>query len=73
MKGLSLLLLVIVIIEFNLQWTGTEHQPNWIKAWNRYGNEVPSESKWEKVDGVYYWNIYDLQGNLITFLNFWTY
>lgn len=66
-------MIVIVAIEFNLQWIGTEHQPNWVKAWDERGNEVELVSDLEKKDGITYWNIYDTEGNLITFLNFWTY
>ena len=71
MKNLLFLLLIITAIEFNLQWNGIEHQPNWVKAWDN-NQEVQIEDNWTKIGNVYSWNVYDVQGNLITFLNFWT-
>jgi len=71
MKFLIFLLLIITAIEFNLQWNGLEHEPNWVKCWEGE-NEVQIQDNWQKIDNVYYWNVYDVQGNLITFLNFWT-
>lgn len=73
MKKLILFLLIIIAIEFNLQfnWVNYENEPNWVKAWDEHGREVELISEQERVDGVWYWNIYDSEGNLITFLNFW--
>lgn len=69
-KKILLILFLITAIEFNLQWTGYEHKPNWVKAWN--GNqEVEIQDSWEKVGNVYYWSVYR-NGELLTFLNFWT-
>jgi len=65
------ILIIFTAIEFNLQWLNNEHQPNWVEVKNDE-EVVEVNDSWEKVNEVYYWNIYDLEGNLITFLNFWT-
>lgn len=67
----NLLLIIIVAIEFNLSFIGTEHEPNWVRAYDQRGNEVELVSEQEKKDGITCWSIYDTKGNLITFLNFW--
>ena len=63
-------LFAITAVEFNLQWTGTENQPNWFKALDSNGSVVTTTDSWEKRDGVYFWNVY-LDGKLLTYLNFW--
>ena len=71
MKSLFLLFIIIVAIEWNLQWNGLEHIPNQVKAWDNNGQEIELVSEWQKSDGVYYWSAktYDRQYNW--FLNFW--
>ena len=65
------ILIIFTSIEFNLQWLNNEHQPNWVEVKN---NEevIEVEDSWEKIDNTYYWNVYDTNGNLISFINFWT-
>jgi len=65
------ILIIFTAIEFNLQWTGYEHEPNWVEVKNEE-KIVEVNDSWEKIEEVYYWNVFDLDGNLITFLNFWT-
>jgi len=65
------ILIIFTTIEFNLQWTGYEHEPNWVEVKNEE-KIVEVNDSWEKIEEVYYWNVFDLDGNLITFLNFWT-
>jgi len=81
MNKLIIIFLIFTAIEFNLQWTGYEHEPNWVEVKNEeeivevndYWEKVEEVYYcWEKVEEVYYWNVFDLDGNLITFLNFWT-
>ena len=67
-----ILLLVIVAIEFNLCWNGFGHQPNWVKVYDTQGEIEITETR-EKIGNTYYWSIYDLKGDLITFLNFWSF
>jgi len=71
MNKLIIIFLIFTAIEFNLQWTGYEHEPNWVEVKNEE-EIVEVNDSWEKVEEVYYWNVFDLDGNLITFLNFWT-
>lgn len=71
MKNLLLILLFIAIIEWNLGWNGIENIPNQVRAWDTDGQEVQTIDNWQKIDNVYYWNVY-FDGKLLTFLNFWT-
>ena len=67
MKKLILILLTIVAIEFNLQYYGNEHHPNWVKAWDSNGNEVELQETRERTNNVWYWNIF-LNEKLLTFI-----
>lgn len=70
MKIPILLLIFITAIQFQLNFIGTEHEPNWVKVWA--GNkEIPVISETKKVGDMWYWNVYTADGKvLITFLNF---
>jgi hypothetical protein len=71
MKKLILSLLTIVAIEFNLQWTGIEHQPNWVKAFDEWNNEVEILNQQVQIDDIWYWSAYNLDGNFIASISFW--
>ena len=71
MKRLILILSIIVAIEFSLSFNGLYHEPNQVNAWDKNGSKVELISEWERVDGVYYWNVFDESNNLITYLNFY--
>lgn len=70
MKLPILLLLIITAIQFQLNFIGTEHQPNWVKVYS-YEREIPVISKAEKIDGVWMWKVYSENEELISFLSWW--
>jgi hypothetical protein len=71
MKNIILILVIIIGIEFNLSWNGFENIPNKVIATNQNSQKVILQETRERVDGIWYWNLYE-NGKLLTFLNFWT-
>ena len=57
MKILFLLLIIIVAIEFNLTWLNNENTPNWVRAWDNYGQEVKLIEERVRVDEVWNWRV----------------
>ena len=72
MKKLLITILTIACVEFNLQFIMFEHQPNKATAYDEQGQSIITTDTWEKKGDTYYWNIFDHNGRLINFLNFWT-
>jgi len=64
------ILAIIIAIEFNLQFIGIRNEPNWAKVWDENG-EIAIQEQRQETDNGWNWNLYDSEGNLITFLIFW--
>lgn len=73
MKKFIILLIAIIMVEFNLQFIMFEHVPNKATAYDEQGQTVETTDSWEKKGNTYYWNIYSADGKLLNFINFWTY
>ena len=52
-----LLILIIVVIEFNLQWINNENTPNIVTAWDENGEKVELIEERINVDGVWIWDV----------------
>ena len=67
MKKLTLILIVIIAIEFNLQWLNRP-EPNYVKVWDENGL-VETTQTVTRYENGFSWMIYDSAHNLINFLN----
>lgn len=70
MKKILLSLIIIVAIEFHLSWAGS-HNPNWVRALDQYGNEVPLIEERIQKDNVWHWSVKSYDGQYNWDFNFW--
>lgn len=63
----------IVAIEYNLQWNGVENTPGYVRILDDTGAEVEVIESWEKIDGIYYWDVSLAATSTeeVFFINFW--
>ena len=63
---ITILLLIMTFITWDLGWNGHENVPASVES------DAVITSEWSETNNVYNWNVYDEQGNIITFIKFFT-